>query len=168
MARPSAGATAARTPKLVQPRYRTIVVACDFSPASEAALDLAITMGRGMDAPRIVLAHAFFVPIDLEALSVIGVSPVFDTVATEGRRRLRECASRAEQAGLACEIAAARGEPAAVILDIARSHDADLIFMGTTGRGALPRFFLGRHAERVLRGADCPVIVTHATSHGCA
>jgi nucleotide-binding universal stress UspA family protein len=147
------------------PRYRTIVVACDFSPASEAALDLAIWLGKGLDSPRLVLAHAFFVPIDLEALSVIGVSPVFDTVATEGRGRLRECARRAEAAGLTCEISAARGEPAAVVLDIARSHDASLIVMGTTGRGAMRKLFMGSQAERVLRGADCPVIVTHAPEH---
>ena len=144
------------------PRYRTVVVACDFSPASEAAIDLVIAMGEQLDQPRVVLTHAFFVPIDLEALSVIGVSPVFETVATEGRQRLRACRQRVEACGLVCEVVAARGEPAAVILDVARSHDADLIVMGTTGRGAMSRMLLGSQAERVLRSAECPVIVTHA------
>jgi nucleotide-binding universal stress UspA family protein len=44
------------------------------------------------------------------------------------------------------------------ILDFAKSHDIDLIVMGTHGRRGFNRFLLGSEAERVLRFAPCPVL----------
>jgi nucleotide-binding universal stress UspA family protein len=38
--------------------------------------------------------------------------------------------------------------------------DVDLIVMGTHGRRAGTRFFLGSVAERVVREAACPVLTT--------
>ena len=45
------------------------------------------------------------------------------------------------------------------IFDAARALPADLIVMGTHGRTGVSRLFLGSVAERVLRGAPCPVMI---------
>jgi hypothetical protein len=37
--------------------------------------------------------------------------------------------------------------------------DADLIFVGSHGRRGLERLLIGSVAERVVRGASCPVLV---------
>jgi nucleotide-binding universal stress UspA family protein len=44
------------------------------------------------------------------------------------------------------------------ILEIARSHEADLIVMGTQGLGGLRKLVFGSTADRVLRRADVPVL----------
>jgi len=50
-----------------------------------------------------------------------------------------------------------KGEPASVIVDVARSEHSDLIMMPTLGMGAFRRFLLGSVTAKVLHDADCPV-----------
>ena len=49
--------------------------------------------------------------------------------------------------------------PASAILNDAREHGADLIMMATHGRGGLARLLIGSVADKVLRGADSPVLL---------
>jgi nucleotide-binding universal stress UspA family protein len=49
--------------------------------------------------------------------------------------------------------------PATAILEDASVHDADLIVLATRCRGGLKRLMLGSVADKVLRGADCAVLV---------
>jgi nucleotide-binding universal stress UspA family protein len=51
------------------------------------------------------------------------------------------------------------GLPADEILAAAAACEADLIVMGTRGRGRLAQFLLGGTAEAVIRRAACPVTV---------
>ena len=54
----------------------------------------------------------------------------------------------------------ASGDPADAIVHVAQEHKADLIVMGTHGRTGLAHAFLGSVAEKVVRHASCPVLVT--------
>lgn len=47
------------------------------------------------------------------------------------------------------------------ILDYAALIKADLIVMATHGRTGLPRLFIGSVSERVVREAECPVLLIH-------
>jgi nucleotide-binding universal stress UspA family protein len=51
------------------------------------------------------------------------------------------------------------GDPAHVIRDLARDVSAELIVMPSHGRSGFKRFFLGSITEKVLRLAECPVLV---------
>ncbi len=51
------------------------------------------------------------------------------------------------------------GVPHRVLLDTAKMAGADLIVVGATGSGPLAAEMLGSTAERVLRKADCPVLL---------
>src|SRR5690606_10347077 len=48
--------------------------------------------------------------------------------------------------------------PARAILDYAKDVNADIIIVGTHGRGGLAEFFLGSVAQKVVRSAPCPVL----------
>lgn len=50
-----------------------------------------------------------------------------------------------------------RGEPASVILDVAKREHSDLIMMPTLGLGGFRRFLLGSVTAKVLHDADCTV-----------
>jgi nucleotide-binding universal stress UspA family protein len=52
------------------------------------------------------------------------------------------------------------GSPFACIVSAARDRGVDLIVMGSHGRTGLPHILLGSVAERVVRLAPCPVLVT--------
>lgn len=46
-----------------------------------------------------------------------------------------------------------------VILEVARDYNVDLIILGTSVRSGSSRLFLGPRVERILRAANCPVLV---------
>jgi nucleotide-binding universal stress UspA family protein len=52
-----------------------------------------------------------------------------------------------------------QGDPAHLIVDLARDLAVDLVIVGTHGRPRLERFFLGSVASSVVRDAPCPVLV---------
>jgi nucleotide-binding universal stress UspA family protein len=51
-----------------------------------------------------------------------------------------------------------KGDPAALITDLAAEHRIDLIVMGTVCRTGVAGFFIGNTAENVLQQADCSVL----------
>lgn len=54
------------------------------------------------------------------------------------------------------------GDPAAVILEVAKSKNVDLIIAGALPREGLLRYYMGSVARRLVRGADCSVLLlTH-------
>ena len=58
-----------------------------------------------------------------------------------------------------CKRVVVNQSPAAAILEEARGHEIDLIALETHGRGGLARLCLGRVADKVVRGAQTPVLV---------
>jgi Kef-type K+ transport system membrane component KefB/nucleotide-binding universal stress UspA family protein len=50
-------------------------------------------------------------------------------------------------------------DPVAIILQVARHYNMDLIILGTDVRPGSSRLFLGPRVERILKSAPCPVIV---------
>jgi nucleotide-binding universal stress UspA family protein len=56
-----------------------------------------------------------------------------------------------------CHIAL--GDPSREILQMAARIDADVVFTGSHGRRGFQRLLMGSVAERVVRGASCPVVV---------
>jgi len=73
-----------------------------------------------------------------------------------------EAASDLRIAGLEATAEAHDGDPAEQIVHVARTADADLIVMGTRGRGALARATLGSVARSVVLTAPCSVLVVPA------
>jgi nucleotide-binding universal stress UspA family protein len=51
-----------------------------------------------------------------------------------------------------------KGDPAALITDLAAEHGIDLIVMGTVCRTGVAGFFIGNTAENVLQQVDCSVL----------
>jgi nucleotide-binding universal stress UspA family protein len=146
-------------------RITHILVATDFSPASEAALAWARDLVRQY-AARLSLLH---VVTDPRATGVL-TSEVYVPADPETQERLmREATDRLEQAlppnerrQFGVTIEARIGDVADTILETAREQKVDLIVMGTHGRHGLAHLLLGSVAERVLRDAPCPVLTARA------
>ncbi len=51
------------------------------------------------------------------------------------------------------------GDAASVLLDAAHDHNAGLLVVGSHGSTGLERFLLGSVSEKILRHADCSVLV---------
>ena len=57
------------------------------------------------------------------------------------------------------------GTPFVEIVRTARAEGADLIIIGTHGRGAVAHALLGSVAEKVVRKAPCPVLTVRQGEH---
>jgi nucleotide-binding universal stress UspA family protein len=144
-----------------------ILCPTDFSEASAHAIDLA-SMIAGWYKARIAAIHvvsaAVIAPEIGPSTGSIDQAPLNTLRATTAA-----CFSAASDAGVGVDVFLEVGSPAAGILDRAAVLPADLIVMGTHGRGGFQHLVLGSVTERVLRRAVCPVLTVppraHSTSH---
>lgn len=58
------------------------------------------------------------------------------------------------------------GDPGGVICAVAEEITADVVVVGSHGKGVLKRVFLGSVSEHVLRNAPCPVLVVRRGAEG--
>lgn len=141
-------------------RVKTILVPTDFSDDAALAIRTAERVfGPEEREAKIVLVHAYHLPVEFTALGAVPVAPrLFADAAEQARERLEQDAKRLREAGLRVETIAQEGYPPMVIEEAARSANVDLIAMGTHGRSGLRHLLLGSTAERVVQHAPCPVL----------
>lgn len=72
--------------------------------------------------------------------------------------QLVDLKGRAERRGIAVTTRVATGIPSEEVIASAQVEDPDLIVVGTRGKTGLAHVLLGSTAERVIRGAPCPVM----------
>jgi nucleotide-binding universal stress UspA family protein len=144
---------------------RRILLATDFSEASDAAVALAADLARRFSA-QLILFHAHAVP---SFAYPDGMMPVPSTVLMDLEHTIEAELSRVAAGlraqGIAVETCHAIGPAAAEICRAAGEHGAELIVMGTHGRGGLRYALLGSVAEKVVRHATCPVLTVHPDEH---
>jgi universal stress protein A len=132
-----------------------ILVPIDFSPDAERALGHAIELARQFQA-RLTLLHVIHIPVTTE----VNLSSYYVEMETSAQQGMMTYQKRVEDAGLVTDVIVMRGTPFREIVDTASNKRVDLIVMGTHGRTGLQHLLLGSVAERVVRLAPCPVLVT--------
>jgi nucleotide-binding universal stress UspA family protein len=145
--------------------YRIILVPVDGSNASLSGLEHALALATDQKARvRIlnVVDETVLTTMMMEPVA-IPVDDVLESMRAAGRKVLDKALARAQRAGVkaeAVQMASAGKSVSDVILADARRSRADVIVMGTHGRRGLNRLLLGSDAERVLRDAAVPVLLT--------
>jgi nucleotide-binding universal stress UspA family protein len=64
-----------------------------------------------------------------------------------------------KNAGIACEVEIATGDPAHTLVDIIERYRCDAVIMGARGKGGLRRAMLGSVSHEVLHAAPVPVTI---------
>jgi nucleotide-binding universal stress UspA family protein len=140
---------------------KRILVPVDFSANSEVALEYARAMAQRCGA-ALHLVHVCEVPAmispPMEAY-VFRYSDWGQQLSSEAERRLIELEKRLPDVRVSTELLF--GTAARCIVTAANIDRADLIVMGTHGRGPLMHVLMGNVAERVVRTASCPVLTVH-------
>ena len=132
--------------------FKSILLATDFSNASEKAFNYAIATAR-LHGSKIYLVHA----LRPEFTSVVP-EPPSDWVRHEAEREMEALANRSELKPIVYETVLRTGSIWSVISDVIWQRNIDLVLLGTHGRGGLKKLVLGSVAEEVVRRVDCPVI----------
>lgn len=137
----------------------TILHPTDFSECAEQARGQALRLARALGAELVLLHVSMEVPLYGEGLLAKSeVRKVFEAQREWATHALEERAAETRGAGIPTLARVVVGTPHQAIVEIAKDVRAELIVMGTHGRGGIERFFLGSVADRVIRSAPCPVL----------
>ncbi len=146
-------------------QLKRMLVPTDFSDASDLALRYAIEMASTTGST----IHLLHVVEDRHLIAaypdgyLADIPGMLQAMKDEANRLLREAAARCDAAKIPVTTDVVNGRPAMMIVEVAQSHAADVIVMGTHGRSGFAHFFIGSVAERVVRTAPCPVLTVRDT-----
>ena len=134
--------------------YDRILLPTDGSRGNSRAVEQAIGLAAQSDARL----HVLFVVEDLPYAPEMMDGQVEARLREIGEEAISDIRQHAADAGVSVETALEDGTPHRSILEYADEEGMDLIVMGTHGRSGLDRYLLGSVTERVVRGADTPVL----------
>jgi nucleotide-binding universal stress UspA family protein len=136
------------------------LVPIDFSEYSLHALDYAVELAGKLYA-RLTLLHVIqSLPVGGADMGVTLPYAYIENLEAELRRSLESYRERITAKGLLSDSVIVHGVPFQEIIETARARQVDLIIMGTHGRTGILHVLLGSVAEKVVRLAPCPVLVT--------
>jgi nucleotide-binding universal stress UspA family protein len=142
-----------------------ILCPIDLSEYSHRALDHAVAIARWYDSSITVLHVYSATPVAAYAPG----SPILESTALTpaDREQLASHTARFVDAAnvgeIPVEVLIVEGNVTAEILS--RARNAGLLVIGTHGRSGFDRLVLGSVTEKVLRKAECPVLVVPRAAH---
>jgi nucleotide-binding universal stress UspA family protein len=146
---------------------RSIVCGVDDSPDARAVLAVAARLAERLDRTLVLIHVIPFVHAPNPAIGgAMGAGPVAprtmlsDTSRERNARGDRLLAQLAEDMGIAdVRRQVVNGLPAERLADVADEEDAELIVVGSRGRGVLQAAFLGSVSNSLIGIARCPVVI---------
>lgn len=130
---------------------RNIVVATDFSHASDMALGYARAIALRYSA-KITLVHAIHPDEKAEREGILPAEEI-----AEAEQNLRAEADHCPD--VQCHIRLVKGTALEVVDQILAIEQVDLIVVGTHGKHGFQRMLAGSAAEQIFRHVHCPVLV---------
>ena len=146
-------------------RAKKIVVGVDGSEPSRDALRWAIEEAR-LRGSTLLAVHAWQAPVVPADIAPVPMHvPAYDVAELEPRleqgartivdRVVEDVAGK--HAGVEVRTEVVQGAPATVLIDAAR--DAELVVIGSRGRGGFSGLLLGSVSHQVAQHALCPVVI---------
>jgi nucleotide-binding universal stress UspA family protein len=137
-------------------RTRTLLLATDLSEASasatEEAFDLASRLGSRLLAVSVIDPGSLLLPGGRFRARV-------DQVRARREQLAQALVERGRGMGVDVSFLVWTGDPGDMIVEAAEAEHADMVLVGSHGRGVVGRFLLGSVSEHVVRHAPCPVLV---------
>lgn len=139
----------------------TIVIATDGSPQAREAVEYGLDLAAEEHADAVLLQ--VMPPVDWARLDRGGVvHPMADEIRLHDAPALEEAKRQAAERGVHAKTAVVAGNPADEIVAYADSIGADMIVIGSRGRGAVAGALLGSVSRDVLHESRMPVVVVPA------
>lgn len=141
------------------PALGKVLLATDLTEASEAATEMALELARRLEASLLVVSV-------IDPRRGGGRGPRVDQLRERQELAAQDLVGRGRDLGVPTEFLIWVGEPGEQIVSAAEAEHADLVVVGSHGRGAVSRFFIGSVSEHVVRHAHCPVLVVRPKDAG--
>jgi nucleotide-binding universal stress UspA family protein len=145
---------------LPDPCFKRILFCTDFSESADAAFEFALDTAIRHPGSKLFLLHVIHEPDAQFWKSYIAE---VDNINAEARKVIdaKVAATYLARApeDLDLEVAFRIGPDAATILQFAQAARIDLIILGRHGHGGMGKALFGSVAEKIVRKADCAVLV---------
>jgi nucleotide-binding universal stress UspA family protein len=137
---------------------KTILIPTDFSKNADNACKYAIEIAKETKA-KIILMHAYETPVIYTEIPLT-MSMDYQVLSKLASDKLKKYGNKIKESarGVKIELILQQGLASARIKEIALEKKADLIVIGTTGKGALEKILMGSNTLRILRNAPCLVL----------
>jgi nucleotide-binding universal stress UspA family protein len=135
---------------------RSILIATDFSEASEKALRYSLALARSYES-KFCLAHV----VSSLGLTMAGpgaIAACEEAVSREAADLEDSLIQTGALTGIQHKFIVRQGELWPELRKIIRQESADLLVVGTHGRQGIGKLFFGSVAEQIFRQAECPVL----------
>ncbi len=144
-------------------KVRKILVPVDFSKYSVTTMNFAISFAR-LTGASIVALHVFEKPVIPDAIWMSKqVIEIYRNYHREAEKKAKEELKKFIQAfdttGIDFRTKVVSGIPYIEIIKTARKYRVDMIILGSKGLTVFQKVLIGSTADRVVRKADCSVIV---------
>lgn len=135
-----------------------VLIATDFSSHADDASSL---VGRlALPAGSAVRLLHVIEPIpQISSLAPVSITDTTEAFEREAMAALERKSATLRERGLQVHTALVVGRPADLIVDEARRFRADIVVMGSRGRGSIASAVLGSVSAEVVDRAPCPVLV---------
>jgi nucleotide-binding universal stress UspA family protein len=143
--------------------FKKILIPTDGSEYTKAAIAKGLSLAKQMDAEvtaMYVVDQTSFINFPMDSTIV----SVYTLLEKEGKDAIDFVIKEGERQGLKVKTLIEEGSPSRKIIDASKNFD--LIVMGTLGRTGVSKMLLGSVAEKVIRLAQCPVMVIKAEPEG--
>ena len=142
---------------------RSILIATDFSEASEKALRYSLALARFYRS-KLCLAHV----VSSLGLTMAGpgaIAACEEAVSRQAADLEDSLIQTGALTGIQHKFTVRQGELWPELREIIQQESADLLVVGTHGRHSIAKLFFGSIAEQIFRQADCPVLTVGPGSH---
>jgi nucleotide-binding universal stress UspA family protein len=133
----------------------------DGSPLAEQALPHGIAIAERFQSELVLLR--VIVPLSRSHTTAdASLQRADDVSAVYAREYLERVAADVQERGFTAQITTIAGRPQYQIIKYAETNQVDLIVMSTRGQSGLSRWLMGSVSDRVVRGANVPVLMVRS------
>jgi len=147
-------------PPLPESRFKRILFCTDFSESADAAFEFALDAAVRRPGSTLYVMHVIHEP---DAQYWRAQLAEVDNINAEAKKAIdaKVAASYLSRVpkGVDVKTVFRIGPDAATILEFARAEQVDVIILGRHGHSSVGKALFGSVAEKVVRKADCAVLV---------
>jgi len=138
---------------------KSILIPIDFSEYAKTAMNSGIALAKKAGA-EVFLLHVFSAPSDWNRISVEKQQeyPENEARMVEAEIKMEKVLKDKMFKGVKASGIVRPGNVLEQVLAMAKLYKSDLIIMGAHGAGESQRYFIGSHAQKILRTSPCPVL----------
>jgi len=135
--------------------FSKILVAVDGSDSAKKAFEKSIYLAQKCNS-SLDLVHVVQCELGGDSATTF---EIIEDLKDKSKKMLEAYEIQAAKNNVSIQIAVMQGDPAQVIIELAKAKSYDLIIMGTRGRTPFQELLIGSVSQKVLHHASCPVMV---------